>query len=377
MSSSRGQQLADVRTVTMATHRFGILRRFLQGDNLLALGCSEGDMSELLATTGKALTFVEGVAQRCEVLRRQFPKASVIESACEDFQAPQRYDTIVLTRVMEEARDPMSMLQRSRDWLKPNGRLFVAVSNTQSLHRQMAAVIGEIPKQASPAEINDGPRRMFNPESLHGAATEAGLRVDAYGGYSLAPFSEQATPGGTGHARTWTPAELNGFMQLGERYPEIAEEIYVVASVPPTMLATNEPMGNCRMMQLPKISDPRGNLTFIENSRHVPFDLQRIYYLYDVPGGSDRGGHAHKKLQQFVIAVSGSFDVVLDDGYRQQRYHLNRSYQGLYIGPMMWRYLDNFSSGAVCMVLASAPYDESDYYREYDAFIEDVKRSRP
>ncbi|URR35477.1 FdtA/QdtA family cupin domain-containing protein [Thermosynechococcus sp. HN-54] len=129
------------------------------------------------------------------------------------------------------------------------------------------------------------------------------------------------------------------------------------------------PIDKCRIIQLPKITDPRGNLTFIEGERHIPFKIERVYYLYDVPGGADRGAHAHKALHQFVVAMSGSFDVVLDDGDRRQRYHLNRSYFGLYICPMMWRYLDNFSSGAVCMVLASAPYDESDYIRNYDEFL--------
>lgn len=125
----------------------------------------------------------------------------------------------------------------------------------------------------------------------------------------------------------------------------------------------------CRMIDLPKIHDPRGNLTFIEGGRHIPFDIQRVYYLYDVPGGSERGGHAHKALQQLIVAMSGSFDVVLDDGREKRRYHLNRSYNGLYVCPMMWRELDNFSSGAVCMVLASNRYDEDDYYRSYQEFI--------
>lgn len=130
---------------------------------------------------------------------------------------------------------------------------------------------------------------------------------------------------------------------------------------------------DCRIIELPKIHDPRGNLTFIENSRHIPFDIQRVYYLYDVPGGAERGAHAHKSLHQFIVAMSGSFDVVLDDGERQRRFHLNRSFNGLYVCPMMWRYLDNFSSGAVCMVLASAPYDEEDYYRDYDLFLKGVR----
>lgn len=128
-------------------------------------------------------------------------------------------------------------------------------------------------------------------------------------------------------------------------------------------------LNDCKLIDLPKISDPRGNLSFIEGGQHIPFDIKRVYYLYDVPGGSDRGSHAHKNLHQFIVAMSGSFDVVLDDGNQKRRYHLNRSYYGLYMCPMMWRDLDNFSSGAVCMVLASSHYDEADYIRDYDKFL--------
>jgi hypothetical protein len=129
-------------------------------------------------------------------------------------------------------------------------------------------------------------------------------------------------------------------------------------------------LAECRIMDLPKISDPRGNLTFIEGGRHVPFEIRRVYYLYDVPGGAARGGHAHKNLQQLIIALSGSFDVVLDDGTQQKRFHLNRSYYGMYVCPMIWRELDNFSSASVCMVLASNVYDEVDYYRDYQEYVQ-------
>lgn len=133
------------------------------------------------------------------------------------------------------------------------------------------------------------------------------------------------------------------------------------------------PLNDCRIISLPKISDPRGNLTFIENGRHIPFDIKRVYYVYDVPGGAERGGHAHRELQQFIIAISGSFDVILDDGHEKKRFHLNRSYYGLYVCPMIWRELDNFSTGAVCLVLASEYYDESDYFRDYNDFLKAVR----
>lgn len=123
-------------------------------------------------------------------------------------------------------------------------------------------------------------------------------------------------------------------------------------------------LDKCQIYDLPRINDPRGNLTFVEANRHIPFDIQRVYYLYDVPGGAERGGHAHKALHQLIIAMSGSFDIHLNDGYTKKTIHLNRSYNGLYVCPMMWREIDNFSSGAVCMVLASDYYDESDYYRD-------------
>lgn len=132
----------------------------------------------------------------------------------------------------------------------------------------------------------------------------------------------------------------------------------------------------CCIVELPKITDPRGNLTFIEANRHIPFGIERVYYLYDVPGGAERGGHAHKALHQLIVAMSGSFDVLLDDGYGKRRFHLNRSYYGLYVCPMIWRELDNFSSGSVCMVLASNRYDESDYYRDYTDFTSALGRGR-
>ncbi len=127
-----------------------------------------------------------------------------------------------------------------------------------------------------------------------------------------------------------------------------------------------------RLIDLPKITDPRGNLTFVEGKQHIPFDIARVYYLYDVPGGESRGGHAHKQLEQFIIAVSGSFDVVVRDGYTEKRFFLNRSYFGLYLPRLVWRELENFSSGSVCLVMASKRYEEADYYRNYSEFLKAV-----
>lgn len=132
------------------------------------------------------------------------------------------------------------------------------------------------------------------------------------------------------------------------------------------------PLNLCRMVDLPKISDRRGNLTFIEGQTHVPFDIERVYYLYDVPGGEARGGHAHKALSQILIAASGSFDVTLDDGLRSEKFSLNSASRGLIIVPMIWRELSNFSSGAVCLVCASRKYDEADYFRDYSEFRSSV-----
>lgn len=126
-------------------------------------------------------------------------------------------------------------------------------------------------------------------------------------------------------------------------------------------------------VEFPIIADQRGNLSFIEGNRHVPFDIKRIYYLYDVPGGSERGGHAHYDLQQIIIAMSGSFDVNLTDGIAKKKFHLNRSYYGLYIPTMIWRDLDNFSSGSVCLVLASDIYKEDDYIRDFEQYKKEMQ----
>lgn len=131
----------------------------------------------------------------------------------------------------------------------------------------------------------------------------------------------------------------------------------------------NPLLPHCRIIDLPKVHEPRGNLTYVEESQQAPFDIARVYYLYDVPGGAERGAHAHKELRQLIIAVAGSFDVGLSDGLDKKTFHLNRPYQALLVCPMIWRDLSNFSSGSVCLVLASNCYDEDDYFRNFDAYM--------
>ncbi len=126
---------------------------------------------------------------------------------------------------------------------------------------------------------------------------------------------------------------------------------------------------DCKIVQFPVIHNRSGNITPVQNNIEVPFDIQRVYYLYDVPGGADRGGHAHKSLQQLIIAASGSFDITLDDGENKRVFSLNRPNVGLFLCSGIWRVISNFSSGAICLVLASLKYGENDYIRQYDDFI--------
>jgi dTDP-4-dehydrorhamnose 3,5-epimerase-like enzyme len=128
------------------------------------------------------------------------------------------------------------------------------------------------------------------------------------------------------------------------------------------------PLSECKIINFPVVHDVRGNLSFIEENRQIPFQIKRVYYLYDVPSGATRGGHAHKALHQVVIALSGSFEIILDDGYNKRSFFLNRPHYGIYIPPRVWRELENFSSNSVALSLVSEVYDESDYIRNYDAF---------
>ncbi len=131
---------------------------------------------------------------------------------------------------------------------------------------------------------------------------------------------------------------------------------------------------DCILLELPRILTPTGSLTPVENGKVIPFEIARVYYLYDVPGGETRGGHAHRELQQLIVSVMGSFDVLLDDGHERRTVTLNRAYHGLYVPPLVWRELVNFSSGGICLVLASLPYDEGEYIRDYAQFLREKRR---
>jgi len=128
-------------------------------------------------------------------------------------------------------------------------------------------------------------------------------------------------------------------------------------------------ISDCKLISLPKISERKGALTPIYGKEQIPFDIARIYYLYDIPSGSKRGGHAHKELQQLIVAIMGSFDVTIYDGNKRKKIHFDRAHQGLYLPKQIWRELSNFSSGSICLVLASLPFDESDYIRDFDEFL--------
>ena len=207
---------------------FSILKRYWREGNVLEMGPAEGVMTELMAPTGKALTVVEGSALFCDSLRLRFPQIRVVQALFEDFNPEDRFDNIVLGHVLEHVQDPFEILTRVRRWLKPGGCVFAAVPNARSLHRQGAVIMGLLSRED---ELNDldqhhGHRRVFNPESFRSVFTQAGLRVDIFGGYFLKPVSNSQIES------SWTPAMIEAFMQMGERYPDIAGEIYVLASEP-------------------------------------------------------------------------------------------------------------------------------------------------
>lgn len=209
-------------------YSFRVFERFLRGGSILEMGAAEGLMSELLAGTGKALTIVEGSHAFCESLARRFPAAHVAHSLFEAFAPQCKYDNIVLGHVLEHVDDPVAIVRKAAGWLAPAGRVLAAVPNSQSLHRQAAVLMGLLASASSLNEVDlhHGHRRVFDPPSFRQCFLDAGLAIEVSGGYWLKPLSNAQIES------TWSAQMLEAFMQLGERHPEIAGEIYVIAGGP-------------------------------------------------------------------------------------------------------------------------------------------------
>jgi 2-polyprenyl-3-methyl-5-hydroxy-6-metoxy-1,4-benzoquinol methylase len=212
----------NVRTIE---HSFRIFSRHIRGESILELGPAEGVMTNLLAPLAVQLTVVDGSMKFCEDLRRRFPRAKVVHSLFEDVQTSDRFDNIVLGHVLEHVADPVEILKLAKQWLNPEGRILAAVPNARSIHRQAAVLMGLLPfeEAMNEADHHHGHRRVFTPETFRNAFLQAGLHIEIFGGYWLKPVSSRQIE------ESWTPEMLAAFMELGERYPDIAGEIYVVA----------------------------------------------------------------------------------------------------------------------------------------------------
>jgi len=210
-------------------YSFRIFERHLRGESILEMGAAEGVMTELLVNTGKSLTLVEGSKAFCESLARRFPDVRVVHSLFEEFEPGRTFDNIVLGHVLEHVADPPAVLARAATWLAPCGRVLAAVPNSRSLHRQAAVLMGLLPRAdaLNESDLHHGHRRVFDPQSLGRCFRDAGMTIEASGGYWLKPLSNRQIE------ESWTPEMLAAFMQLGERYPDIAAEIYAVAKVNP------------------------------------------------------------------------------------------------------------------------------------------------
>lgn len=205
---------------------FKVLRRFLRGDQVLELGPAEGVMTGLLAATGKKITAVEGSYLFCQDLRKRFPDATIVNALFEEFEPAHRFDTVILGHVLEHVQDPVDILSRVLKWVEPSGCVFAAVPNARSIHRQAAVAMGLLPREDALNEMDrhHGHRRVFNPETFRNIFYQAGLEIEAFGGYWLKPLTNRQIEA------NWTPAMVDAFMQIGEYYPDIAGEIYVVAT---------------------------------------------------------------------------------------------------------------------------------------------------
>lgn len=209
-------------------HSFKLFSRFIEGNSILELGPAEGVMTARLARLGKRLTMVEGALNFCEDLRRRFPQATVVHSLFEEFKPDGLFDNIILGHVLEHVADPSAIVRQVATWLTAKGRILAAVPNARSLHRQAAVIMGLLRSEDELNELDrhHGHRRVFNPESFRQCFLEAGLEIEFFGGYWIKPLSNRQIE------ETWTPAMLDAFLRLGERYPDIAAEILVVARHP-------------------------------------------------------------------------------------------------------------------------------------------------
>lgn len=203
-----------------------IFARHIRGNNLLELGPAEGSMTPSFVPLVRHLTLVDGAKTFCELLRRRFPEATVVCSLFEDYQPSAKFDNIVLGHVLEHVGDPVGLLRQVRGWLAPDGRVLAAVPNARSLHRQAAVMMGLLATEDALNETDQhhGHRRIYTPELFRNHFLQAGFKIQIFGGYWLKPLSNRQIE------ESWTPGMIEAFMQLGERYPDIAGEIYLVAA---------------------------------------------------------------------------------------------------------------------------------------------------
>ena len=212
----------------MVEYSFKVFSRHIKGGKVLEMGPAEGVMTPLLLGVCESLTLLEGAEHFCDDLRRRYPQATVVHSLFENFTPQETFDFITLGHVLEHVEDPVAIVTLAVSWLKPGGKMIAAVPNSRSIHRQAAVMMGLLAAENSLNEmdIHHGHRRVFNPESFKDTFIKAGMKIDFYGGYWLKPIANSQIE------QSWNPEMLQAFMQLGEQYPEIAAEIYVVASAP-------------------------------------------------------------------------------------------------------------------------------------------------
>ena len=212
----------------MVEYSFEVFARHIKGGSVLEMGPAEGVMTPFLLKVCDSLTLLEGAQHFCDTLRLRHPQAKVVHSLFEDYAPTDRYDYVVLGHVLEHVEAPELIVAKAASWLKPGGRMIAAVPNSKSAHRQAAVLMGLLAREDSlnETDIHHGHRRVFNPESFKEVFTKAGMRILNYGGYWLKPVSNAQIE------QSWTPEMLHAFMLLGERYPDIAAEIYVVADLP-------------------------------------------------------------------------------------------------------------------------------------------------